>query len=106
MSETRPFEYGGGHVIEDLIKGKEVELRAIAYGTACYPRTKLETVITKDDLNQLILLNFHTVINVMYVQPTVAMKSYTHIWVNFFHALEMPHSQERRTKSPYERSGL
>jgi len=58
MSETRPFEYGGGHVIEDLIRGKEVELRAIAYGTACYPRTKLETVITKDDLNQFILLNF------------------------------------------------
>ena len=58
MSETRPFEYGGGHVIEDLIKGKEVELRAVAYGTACYPRTRLETVITKDDLNQFILLNF------------------------------------------------
>jgi len=58
MSETKPFEYGGGHVIEDLIRGKEVELRAIAYGTACYPRTRLETLITKDDLNQFILLNF------------------------------------------------
>jgi uncharacterized protein (DUF39 family)/predicted transcriptional regulator len=58
MSETKPFEYGGGHVIEDLIKGEEVELRASAYGTACYPRTKLETVITKHDLNQFILLNF------------------------------------------------
>ncbi len=23
MSETRPFEYGGGHVIEDLIRGRE-----------------------------------------------------------------------------------
>jgi len=58
MSETRPFEYGGGHVIEDLIKGKEVELRAVAYGTDCYPRTKIETTITKDDLNQFYLLNF------------------------------------------------
>jgi uncharacterized protein (DUF39 family)/predicted transcriptional regulator len=58
MSETKPFEYGGGHVIEDLISGKEVELRAIAYGTACYPRTKIETLISKDDLNQFILLNF------------------------------------------------
>jgi len=58
MSETRPFEYGGGHVIEDLISGKEVELRATAYGTDCYPRTKLETTLTKDDLNQFYLLNF------------------------------------------------
>lgn len=58
MSETKPFEYGGGHVIEDLISGKEVELIATAFGTDCYPRTKLETNITKDDLNQFILLNF------------------------------------------------
>ncbi len=58
MSETRPFEYGGGHVIEDLVRGKEVELRATAYGTDCYPRTKLRTVITKDDLNQFYLVNF------------------------------------------------
>jgi uncharacterized protein (DUF39 family)/predicted transcriptional regulator len=58
MSETRPFEYGGGHVIEDIVRGKEVELRATAYGTDCYPRTKLRTVITKDDLNQFYLVNF------------------------------------------------
>jgi len=58
MSETRPFEYGGGHVIEDLVRGKEVELRATAYGTDCYPRTKLRTIITKDDLNQFYLVNF------------------------------------------------
>lgn len=58
MSETKPFEYGGGHVIEDLIEGKEVEVRATAYGTDCYPRTKLKTTITKDDLNQFYLLNF------------------------------------------------
>ena len=58
MSETRSFEYGGAHVIEDLIAGKEVELRATSYGTDCYPRTRLETTITKDDLNQFYLLNF------------------------------------------------
>ena len=58
MSETNPFEYGGGHIIEDLIAGKDVHLRAISYGTDCYPRTKLDTVITKDDLNQFYLLNF------------------------------------------------
>ncbi len=58
MSETKPFEYGGGYVIEDLIRGKEVEVRATAYGTDCYPRTKLKTALTKDDLNQFYLLNF------------------------------------------------
>lgn len=58
MSVTRPFEYGGGHVIEDLIRGNEVELVATAHGTDCYPRTKIETTLTKDDLNQFYLLNF------------------------------------------------
>ncbi len=58
MSSTRPFEYGGGHVIEDLIRGKEVELVATGYGTDCYPRTRIETTITKDDLNQFYLLDF------------------------------------------------
>jgi len=58
MSETEPYEYGGGHIIEDLIAGKEVELRATSQGTDCYPRTKLDTTLTKDDLNQFYLLNF------------------------------------------------
>jgi len=58
MSDTQPYEYGGGHVIEDLIAGKEIEVRATSYGTDCYPRTKLDTTITKHDLNQFYLLNF------------------------------------------------
>src|SRR5512136_240197 len=58
MDPKRAFEYGGGHVIEDLIQGKEVELRATAHGTDCYPRTRLETRITKDDLNQFYLIDF------------------------------------------------
>jgi L-aspartate semialdehyde sulfurtransferase len=58
MSETQPFEYGGGHVIEDLVGGKEVDLKATAYGTDCYPKTQLRTQLTKDDLNQFYLLNF------------------------------------------------
>jgi uncharacterized protein (DUF39 family)/CBS domain-containing protein len=57
MSQTKPFEYGGGHVIEDLVSGKVIELRAEAYGTDCYPLKKVETVITLDDLNQAILCN-------------------------------------------------
>jgi len=57
ISETKGIEYGGGHVIEDLVSGKEVELRAESYGTDCYPRRHIETVITIDDLNQAALLN-------------------------------------------------
>ncbi len=58
MSETQPFEYGGGHVIQDLVDGKEVDLKAVGYGTDCYPKTNLRTQLTKDDLNQFYLLNF------------------------------------------------
>jgi L-aspartate semialdehyde sulfurtransferase len=58
ISERQPFEYGGGHVIEDLVRGKEVELRAVSYGTDCYPRTQIRTSLAKDDLNQFYLLNF------------------------------------------------
>ncbi|PIU13219.1 MAG: hypothetical protein COT21_02395 [Hadesarchaea archaeon CG08_land_8_20_14_0_20_51_8] len=57
LSETRGFDYGGGHVIENLIRGKPIEVRAIAYGTDCYPRRELETTVTKDDLNQAVLCN-------------------------------------------------
>src|SRR4030042_3167862 len=39
------FTYGGGHVIEELVAGKDVRLVATAYGTDCYPKKKLETLI-------------------------------------------------------------
>ncbi len=51
------FRYGGGHVIEDLIAGRDVKLVAMGYGTDCYPRRKLETWINIKDLNQAILVN-------------------------------------------------
>jgi len=51
------FSYGGGHVIEDLIAGREIVLRASSYGTHCYPRQDLETRITIGDLNTATLLN-------------------------------------------------
>jgi len=51
------FRYGGGHVIEDLLRGKKVKLEATAYGTDCYPRRELETYITLDDINEAILFN-------------------------------------------------
>ena len=51
------FKYGGGHVIEDLVRGKSVRLKALAYGTDCYPRKELEKDITLAELKNAILLN-------------------------------------------------
>ncbi|MFP4558390.1 MAG: homocysteine biosynthesis protein [Archaeoglobaceae archaeon] len=57
VSETRGMEYGGAHVIEDFVKGKEVNLRAMSYGTDCYPRKEIVTELSLDDLNQATMLN-------------------------------------------------
>jgi uncharacterized protein (DUF39 family) len=51
------FRYGGGHVIEELVAGKDVRLVAAAYGTDCYPRRKLETLINIKDMNEAVLFN-------------------------------------------------
>ncbi len=51
------INYGGSHVIEDLVSGKEIELVSEGYTTDCYPRKRVSTTITLDDLNQAILLN-------------------------------------------------
>jgi len=52
-----PFNYGGGHVIEDLVAGKDVKLVVSAYGTDCYPKKRLETWINIKDLNEAVLFN-------------------------------------------------
>ncbi|MBS4023360.1 MAG: homocysteine biosynthesis protein [Dethiobacter sp.] len=51
------FNYGGAHVIEDLVAGKEIRVDAISYGTDCYPRQKLEKTIRLSDLNEAYLFN-------------------------------------------------
>jgi len=51
------FRYGGGHVIQDLVARKKVTLRAVGYGTDCYPRREIETMITLDDINEALLFN-------------------------------------------------
>jgi uncharacterized protein (DUF39 family) len=51
------FNYGGGHVIEELVAGKDVRLVATAYGTDCYPRKRLETWINIRDLNEAVLFD-------------------------------------------------
>jgi L-aspartate semialdehyde sulfurtransferase len=50
-------ERGGGHVIEDLIAGKTVNLRAIGQVTDCYPRASFETTINRNTINQFYLFN-------------------------------------------------
>ena len=50
-------EYGGAHVIQDLIDGKEVELEAWGKGTDCYPRKYIRTKISKDTVNEIYLFN-------------------------------------------------
>lgn len=57
MDHPGEFRYGGGHVIEDLVAGKELQLFALSYGTDEYPRKELRTVFTIDDLNQAIMVN-------------------------------------------------
>ena len=49
--------YGGAHIIEDLIAGKEITLEAWGKGTDCYPRKHIKTIITKDTINEAILYN-------------------------------------------------
>jgi uncharacterized protein (DUF39 family) len=51
------FNYGGGHVIEELVAGKDIRLSVTAYGTDCYPRKKLETWINIKDINEAVLFN-------------------------------------------------
>jgi len=50
-------ERGGGHVIEDLIADKPVQLRALGQATDCYPRASLTTTLTKETINQFYLFN-------------------------------------------------
>lgn len=51
------FKYGGGHVIEDLVSGKPVHMRAKAYGTDCYPRKELVRDVSLAQLPYAQLLN-------------------------------------------------
>jgi uncharacterized protein (DUF39 family) len=57
LSETRGMEYGGAHVIEELIAGKDIKLYAESYGTDCYPKKKISTYINKDNVNQAFMFN-------------------------------------------------
>ena len=49
--------YGGAHIIQDLIDGKNVTLEAWGKGTDCYPRKHIRTEINLDCINEAILMN-------------------------------------------------
>jgi uncharacterized protein (DUF39 family) len=51
------FHYGGGHVIEELVAGKDIKLVGTSYGTDCYPKKKIETWINLKDVNEAVLFN-------------------------------------------------
>ncbi len=51
------MEYGGAHVIESLVRGEAVHLRASAYGTDCYPRRDIDTYISLKSVNQAYMFN-------------------------------------------------
>ncbi len=51
------FRFGGAHVIEKLVKGEQVQLFALSYGTDDYPRKEIRTWITINDLNQAVMVN-------------------------------------------------
>lgn len=49
--------YGGAHIIQDLIDGKEITLEAWGKGTDCYPRKHIKTTISLETINEAILCN-------------------------------------------------
>jgi uncharacterized protein (DUF39 family) len=51
------FNYGGGHVIQDLVAGKTLHLKAEAYGTDCYPNREIEKDVTLRSLPNAVLCN-------------------------------------------------
>ena len=57
LDESNNMLHGGAHVIEDLVRGKAIRLRATAYGTDCYPRKEIDTYVSLKTVNQSVLFN-------------------------------------------------
>ncbi len=75
------FKYGGGHVIEDLVAGKDVVLEGSAYGTDCYPRKHIKTYINLKDINEAILLIRETAIRIIMLPSMYRLLGqYIRIW--------------------------
>ncbi len=57
LDDTNNMMHGGAHVIEDLVRGKAIRLKATAYGTDCYPKKEIDTYVSLKTVNQAVLLN-------------------------------------------------
>jgi uncharacterized protein (DUF39 family) len=76
------FSYGGGHIIEELVAGKDIRLTATAYGTDCYPRKKLETWLNIKDVNEAVLFNIRNAYQNYNVAVNLSSKTiYTYMGV-------------------------
>jgi uncharacterized protein (DUF39 family) len=49
--------YGGAHLIEALVRGEELLLKARGKGTDCYPRRSIETWVSKETANEITMVN-------------------------------------------------
>jgi len=99
--ENQGMTYGGAHVIEDLISGKKVRLRAISYGTDCYPKKEIETTVGLEDLNQAYLFNPRNA----YQNYSVAVNSTDRIYHTYMGTL-LPHFGNANYSSAGELSPL
>lgn len=57
QESSKDKKFGGAHIIEDLIKGKDVFLKASAKGTDCYPKKEFAGYINKDMINDFFLFD-------------------------------------------------
>ena len=57
LAESERNGYGGAHVIEDFVRGKDINLKAISSGTDCYPAKEVEAIISKETVNQAFMVN-------------------------------------------------
>jgi uncharacterized protein (DUF39 family) len=58
LDDTNNMTHGGAHVIEDLVRGKAVRLRATSSGTDCYPLKEIDTYVSLRTMNQAVMMNF------------------------------------------------
>lgn len=57
LSKTDDMNYGGAHVIEDLILRRPIKLKATGFRTDCYPRRDIETYVNIENINQAYMFN-------------------------------------------------
>ncbi|WP_319563235.1 homocysteine biosynthesis protein [Marispirochaeta sp.] len=51
------FRFGGGHVIEKLVRGEKVQLYARSYGTDDYPLREVRSEFSLAEINQAVMTN-------------------------------------------------